>query len=85
MFYGIQKGLLRPYMQSKLVYATQHHLCQRKKVLLQLIEKLGLSTAADQVGLFLWAKPGRAASAEEYIDTLLDEKHIFIAQNHFWE
>lgn len=81
MFYGIQKGAVAA-LHAKANWFTQLNTtyANRKKVLLQLIEKLGLSTAADQVGLFLWAKlPEGAASAEEYIDTLLDEKHIFIA------
>lgn len=81
MFYGIQKGAVAA-LHAKANWFTQLNTtyANRKKALLQLIKKLGLSSAPDQVGLFLWAKlPEGVVSAEEYIDALLDEKHIFIA------
>jgi LL-diaminopimelate aminotransferase len=81
MFYGIQKGAIAALNTSDNWYKALHsQYIKRKQLLLQLTEKLGLTVAPNQVGLFLWAKlPTTAATAEEYVNALLDEKNIFIA------
>jgi aspartate/methionine/tyrosine aminotransferase len=45
-----------------------------------LLDALGCSYSTDQEGLFIWAKlPDSVASAEDFVNTLLREKHVFIA------
>jgi LL-diaminopimelate aminotransferase len=80
MFYGIQKGAVEALKSDKSWFDSMNAIYKRRRVLTeQLAEKLGCEVYAAGVGLFVWAKlPAGVASAEDFIDKILYEKHIFI-------
>lgn len=81
MFYGIQKGAIAALASSQEWFDNLNTIyTSRKKLILQLVEKLGCTYDSTSVGLFVWAKlPYEATSAEKFIDDILYDKHIFIA------
>ncbi|MGC4040019.1 MAG: aminotransferase class I/II-fold pyridoxal phosphate-dependent enzyme [Flavobacterium sp.] len=80
MFYGIQKGAVEALKLGKEWFGKQDEIYNRRRNLIfQLAEKLNCTFDKNSVGLFVWAKlPAGTASAENFIDKLLLEKHIFI-------
>jgi LL-diaminopimelate aminotransferase len=80
MFYGIQKGAVEALKSDKSWFDSMNAIYKKRRVLTeQLAEKLGCEVYAAGVGLFVWAKlPAGVASAEDFIDKILYEKHIFI-------
>jgi LL-diaminopimelate aminotransferase len=80
MFYGIQKGAIKAMSLDKIWFENLNKIySKRRDLLYELIEKLGCTCDKNSVGLFIWAKlPKEAASSEEFIDSILVEKHIFI-------
>lgn len=79
MFYGIQKGAIAAlglccdwFEHINTIYKG------RRKGIFKLAETLGCTYDKDQVGLFVWAKLPEGIDAEEFIDTILIEKHVFI-------
>ena len=80
MFYGIQKGAVEALKSDKSWFDSMNVIYKKRRVLTeQLAEKLGCEVYAAGVGLFVWAKlPAGVASAEDFIDKILYEKHIFI-------
>jgi len=81
MFYGIQKGAIVALESGKewfdklnLVYAS------RRELMYELVNKLNCTYDSSAVGMFVWAKlPAGIASAEEFVDSVLYDKDIFIA------
>jgi len=80
MFYGIQKGAIEALKLGKNWIESQNEIyTKRRNLIFKLAEKLECSFDRKSVGLFVWAKlPKDISSAEEFIDELLIEKHIFI-------
>jgi LL-diaminopimelate aminotransferase len=80
MFYGIQKGAIEALKSDQSWFDSMNAIYKKRRVLTeQLAEKLGCEVYAAGVGLFVWAKlPAGVASAEDFIDTILYEKHVFI-------
>ena len=80
MFYGIQKGAIAALESSQKWYDDLNEVySERKKLMLQLVEKLGCSAETTSVGMFIWAKlPYGVPSAEKFIDDILYDKDIFI-------
>lgn len=80
MFYGIQKGAIEALKLDKNWFDTQNAVYKkRKKLVIELAEKLNCEVDENSVGLFVWAKlPKSIQSAEAFIDKILIEKHIFI-------
>ncbi|WP_338410025.1 aminotransferase class I/II-fold pyridoxal phosphate-dependent enzyme [uncultured Flavobacterium sp.] len=80
MFYGIQKGAIAALKLDKSWFTVQNKVYEKRKALvIQLAKKLGCEVDNDSVGLFVWAKlPSTIKSSEKFIDTILNEKHIFI-------
>ncbi len=80
MFYGVQKGAIAAlessvdwFQQLNAIYAS------RRKRIYALADRLQCSYDKGAVGMFVWAKlPKGAGPAEEFIDKVLYEKHIFI-------
>jgi aspartate/methionine/tyrosine aminotransferase len=52
---------------------------RRKDLVLEIVNKLGLSARDGQVGLFVWAKLPAGENSKDFTDRLLYEKHIFLA------
>lgn len=80
MFYGIQKGAIEALKLDKNWFDAQNAVYKkRKKLVIELAEKLNCEVDENSVGLFVWAKlPKSIQSAEAFIDKILIEKHIFI-------
>ncbi|WP_264520508.1 pyridoxal phosphate-dependent aminotransferase [Flavobacterium sp. N1994] len=80
MFYGIQKGAIEALKLGKDWFEEQNEIyTKRRNLIFELAQKLNCTFDKTNVGLFVWAKlPKEIPSAEEFIDKVLLEKHIFI-------
>ena len=79
MFYGIQKGAVEALKCSKLWYLSLNSVYeQRRKLVWQLAEALNCTYDKSASGLFVWAKLSPFVKAEEFIDVILKNNHIFI-------
>ena len=81
MFYGIQKGAIAALNLDKSWFDDLNKVyLKRRKLIWNIADKLNCSYDKNSKGLFVWAKlPNHIKSSEQYIDTLLKEKKIFIA------
>lgn len=81
MFYGIQKGAIAALNLGKSWFEDLNKVyLKRRKLIWNIADKLNCSYDKNSKGLFVWAKlPNHIKSSEQYIDTLLKEKKIFIA------
>ena len=81
MFFGIQKGAIAALNSDKSWFDSMNVIYKKRRILTeQLAEKLGCKVYKQGVGLFVWAKlPEGIASAEKFIDQILQEKYLFIA------
>ena len=81
MFYGIQKGAIAALNLDKSWFEHLNKVyLKRRKLIWNIADKLNCSYDKNSKGLFVWAKlPNHIKSSEQYIDTLLKEKKIFIA------
>ena len=81
MFYGIQKGAISALnLDSSWFEDLNKIYSERRKLIWNIADKLNCSYDKNSKGLFVWAKlPNHIKSSEQYIDTLLKEKKIFIA------
>ena len=81
MFYGIQKGAIAALNLDKSWFDDLNKAyLKRRKLIWNIADKLNCSYDKNSKGLFVWAKlPNNIKSSEQYIDTLLKEKKIFIA------
>lgn len=81
MFFGIQKGAIAALNSDKSWFDVMNVIYKKRRILTeQLAEKLGCKVYKEGVGLFVWAKlPEGIASAEKFIDQILQEKYLFIA------
>ena len=79
MFYGIQKGAIEALKCSEMWFATLNNVYKKRRNLIwKLAEALNCTYDKDASGLFVWAKLPAFVEAEEFIDLVLKEKHIFI-------
>lgn len=79
MFYGIQKGAIEALKLDNNWFNNQNEIyTKRRNLIFQLAEKLNCTYSKEAVGMFVWAKLPEGISAEEFIDTILIEKNIFI-------
>jgi LL-diaminopimelate aminotransferase len=80
MFLGIQEGAVAALQLDRSWFDELNLVYQkRRKLVWQLIDQLGASYETDTSGMFVWAKLDDGRDAKEYVDRLLQEKHIFIA------
>ncbi len=79
MFYGIQKGAIEALHCSKLWYLSLNSVYeQRRELVWKLADALNCTYDKNASGLFIWAKLPPLIDAEEYIDVILKNNHIFI-------
>lgn len=79
MFLGIQKGAIAALKLGKGWFEELDGLyANRRKLVWKLADKLGLTYTKDASGLFVWCKVPDGKTAEEIVDQLLYERHIFI-------
>jgi len=79
MFYGIQKGAIEALKCSSMWYVTLNSVYKKRRDLVwKLAEALNCTYDKNATGLFVWAKLPSGIKAEDYIDKILKENHIFI-------
>lgn len=86
---NVDSGMFRPVMDAAAVALNNadewHHsrnsvYAERLEAAHAFLDRLGCTYNTDQEGMFMWAKlPDSIASAEQLVDELLYQKHIFIA------
>ena len=80
MFYGIQKGATKALELDKDWFTQLNNTYRkRQKLVFELAEKLGCTYDKNTSGMFVWCKLPKGKTAEEMIDDLLYDKHIFAA------
>ena len=79
MFYGIQQGAIAALqLDASWFVAINDMYRKRRDLIYTLAKKLGCTYSEESVGLFVWAKLPEGIDAEQFIDTILLEKHLFI-------
>ena len=80
MFYGIQKGAIAALKMNPAWFNDLNQIYRKRRALVeQLATAMGAEFDRNSVGLFVWAKlPTDRINSEDFIDKLLDEKHLFI-------
>ena len=80
MFYGVQKGAIEALKLSKQWFSDLNDIySKRRKLVWQLATQLGCSFDQNACGMFVWAKLQNGLDSKQFIDDLLQNKHIFIA------
>ena len=80
MFYGIQKGAIAALNISKQWFDNLNAVYEKRRLLVwKLASQLGCTYDKNSSGMFVWAKLPNSYNSEQFIDDLLDQKHIFIA------
>ncbi len=80
MFYGIQKGAIEALRCSKLWFLSLNSVYeQRRELVWELADALNCTYDKNASGLFVWAKLPPYTKAEEFIDVLLKNNHLFVA------
>lgn len=79
MFYPLQKGAVTALNSSRAWFEKLNAVYRKRRDLVfQLASALGCSYDAGTAGMFVWARlPDGIASATQFADALLHEKHIF--------
>ncbi len=79
MFLGIQQGAIAAlglgedwYKQLNQIYS------KRRKLVWELVEKLGMSCEKNTSGMFVWAKLPDGQNSVQFVDSLLYTYHIFV-------
>lgn len=79
MFLGIQDGAIAALALGEDWY---HELNQaysdRRKLVWELVAKLGMNCEKDTAGMFVWAKLPEGQTSDQFVDTLLYTYHIFV-------
>ena len=80
MFYGIQKGAIEALKCSEMWFISLNSVYEQRRALVwKLAEALNCKFDKKASGLFVWAKLPAFVKAEEFIDVILKNNHIFIA------
>jgi len=83
MFYGIQKGAIAAMSSSKNWFVNQNKIYQNRRALIwNLCEQLGLKFKKDSAGLFVWAKITDRKTSVEFSDEMLYNHQLFITPGH---
>lgn len=79
MFLGLQKGAITALNLGQSWFDDLQELYgNRRKLVWKLADKLGLSYDQNSAGMFVWCKVPEGKTADEIVDHLLYEHHIFI-------
>ncbi|MGY6743412.1 MAG: pyridoxal phosphate-dependent aminotransferase [Cecembia sp.] len=80
MFLGLQEGAIAALNLGEDWYKQLNEIYEeRRKLMWQLVKRLGLTCSEHTAGMFVWAKLPEGNSSRSFVDRLLSEKHIFIA------
>lgn len=80
MFYGIQKGAVEALKSSKMWFTSLKSMYEeRRELAWQLADALKCTYDKRTTGMFVWAKLPSNVTSEEFIESLLKQKSIFLA------
>lgn len=80
MFLGIQEGAVAALELDKSWFESLNSIYTKRRTLVwQLIDQIGAVYQKDTAGMFVWAKLSEDLDSMEFVDRLLQKKHIFIA------
>ncbi len=80
MFLGIQEGAVAALQLDQSWFDELNSIYEKRRTLVwQLADQLGAAYKTDTGGMFVWAKLDDGLDAKEYVDRLLEDKHLFIA------
>ncbi|WP_291783018.1 aminotransferase class I/II-fold pyridoxal phosphate-dependent enzyme [Cecembia sp.] len=80
MFLGIQNGAIAALNLGEAWYSELNaEYAARRKMIWELVKKLGLEYSEDAEGMFVWAKLPDGIKSREFVDGLLENKSIFMA------
>ena len=80
MFFPLQMGAVSALSQSKDWFKNLNfEYSKRRKLVWELADKLNCDFSRSSSGMFVWAKIKSNKNSKDYVDTLLNEKGIFIA------
>lgn len=83
MFLGIQEGAIAALGLGEDWYQQLNHSYSvRRKLVWELVEKLGMRCEKDTAGMFVWAKLPVGQSSIQFVDSLLYTHHIFVTPGH---
>ncbi|MFN3757169.1 MAG: pyridoxal phosphate-dependent aminotransferase [Flavobacterium sp.] len=79
MFYGIQKGAITAMQMGKEWFEEMNDIYRKRRYLIwELAQKLHCTFQEDTAGLFVWAKLPEGQNAEQKVDEILYNQHLFI-------
>jgi len=79
MYYGIQHAAIQALQTEETWHIQRNEIyTQRKKLVYKLLDILDCTYNQEQVGMFVWAKPKKQRDISQWLDQLLEQKHIFI-------
>jgi aspartate/methionine/tyrosine aminotransferase len=85
MFYGIQKGAIAAMNSPKDFIINQDETYRnRRELIWQLGEQLGLKYNTNSAGLFVWAKITNGKTSVEFSDDMLYNHQIFVTPGHIF-
>ena len=80
MFFPLQMGAVSALSQSKNWFKNLNfEYSKRRKLVWELADKLNCDFSRSSSGMFVWAKIKSNKTSIDYVDSLLNEKGIFIA------
>lgn len=80
MFFPVMAGAEAALKLPISWFAQQNeHYVSRKILMKQLLQSLGCTLDAEQVGMFLWAKVPEGMTSEEFVEKLIHECGLFAA------
>ena len=80
MFYGIQKGAIKALELNNDWFINQNLIYKKRQELIyELAKKIDCNINNNSSGMFVWAKLKDNKKSEDVIDSLLYDKHIFVA------
>ncbi|PSL06372.1 pyridoxal phosphate-dependent aminotransferase [Cecembia rubra] len=79
MFLGLQRGAIAALeLDESWFNALNSEYAQRRVLVWDLAEKLGLSFQKDTSGMFVWAKLNEGRDSKIFVDDLLYKKNLFV-------
>ncbi|PIB35190.1 aminotransferase [Reichenbachiella sp. 5M10] len=79
MFRPVQDAAVKALSLPKEWFASiNEEYAKRRSLAEKLLDVLGCAHDEEQSGMFLWAKIPRGRQSEEFIEEILQEKHVFI-------
>jgi LL-diaminopimelate aminotransferase len=79
MFYGIQKGAITAMQMGNEWFEEMNDIYRKRRYLIwELAQKMHCTFQEDTAGLFVWAKLPEGQNAEQKVDEILYNQHLFI-------